>query len=90
MIAAGDMKRVVLGILTLCLHLALACTDGLEGKSEASAEECVVRFEFGYVAGSRGYICPDESSLNDFNIYVYSRGALVNSVYLAGGRAEQT
>ena len=88
MIAAGDMKRVVLGILTLCLHLALACTDGLEGKSEASAEECVVRFEFGYVAGSRGYICPDESALNDFNIYVYSRGALVNSVYVAGGRAE--
>ena len=50
MIAAGDMKRVVLGILTLFLHLALACNDGLEGKSEASAEECVVRFEFGYVA----------------------------------------
>jgi hypothetical protein len=53
------------------------------GKEEQTPSECyTVNFDLRQPAVSRSSIAPDESRINDFNIYVYERGVLANSLYM--------
>ena len=74
--------RGLLRVLMVCCCMSVSCMEEL-GKEDQTPSECyTVNFDLRQPAVSRSSIAPDESRINDFNIYVYERGVLANSLYM--------
>ena len=74
--------RGLLRVLMVCCCMSVSCKEELGNEDQTPSECYTVNFDLRQPAVSRSSIAPDESRINDFNIYVYERGVLANSLYM--------
>lgn len=75
------MRGLLCGVLLMSCVL-VSCVGESLLEDQDGAGLCTVRFDLRQQGVSRGSVSPDESVINDFNIYAYSRGVLAGCLFV--------